>query len=72
MNGHFDWREFLILFSSWFICWSFSWYYYSNGTLVGTSGEISFPNISARDLNASLCEFPSVTSGLEGAVYFSA
>ena len=44
----------------------FSWYAPLIGTLRGNAGEIDFPNISDRDINASLCEFPSVTSGKLG------
>ena len=65
VNG-FDWDKYFILVDSWFTCWSFSWYAPLTGTLGGAAGEVSFPNISARDFNASLCEFPSLTSGLAG------
>ena len=56
----------LIRFYSWFTCWIFSWCNPLTGTIRGTAGEVDFPNISARDLNASLCEFPSVNIDLTG------
>ena len=34
--------------------------------LGGTSGEVDFPNIPARDINASLFVFHSVTKSLAG------
>ena len=34
--------------------------------LGGTDVDVSFTNIWSRNLNASLCEFPSVTSGISG------
>ena len=67
MNGRFNWYEFLIWFYYWFICWSLSWYSPSTGAPGGSVGEVDFPNISAREINASLCSFTSVTSGLSGA-----
>ena len=36
-------------------------------TLGSLSGEVALSNIFARAINASFCEFPSVTSGLSGA-----
>ena len=50
------------LVSSWFTCWSFSWYSPLTGTLRGTSREVAFTNMSAIYLNASLCGFPSSPS----------
>ena len=41
-------------------------------TLIGISGEVNLSNIFARGINASLCAFTSVTSGLAGAKIFSA
>ena len=35
------------------------------GTLGVTAAEVDVPNISDRYINASLCEFLSVTSGIE-------
>ena len=57
----------LIWSSSWFTCWSFSWYSPLTGTLRCTAGDIAFPNISARYLNAHFFEFTIITSGLSGA-----
>ena len=37
------------------------------GTLGGTAGGIAFLDISIRDINKSLCEFPCVTIGISGA-----
>ena len=65
--GQFDWGEILIWVYYWFTCWNFYWHAPLTVTLGGTAGEVAFPNISARDLNYSLCEFPSVTSSLAGA-----
>ena len=56
MNGRFDWYEFLIMI----------------GTLRGTAGDFYFPIILERDLNAYLCTFPIVTSGMEVAALCSA
>ena len=55
----------------WFTFWSFYWYAPLNGTLRGTYGEVAFPNISARDINDYFCAFPSVTSAMSGAIFFS-
>ena len=60
---------FLIVF---FACWSFSGYASSIGTLGGTAGEVGFPNIYARYINASFCTFTSVNIGLAGAGFFIA
>ena len=68
----FDWDEFFIWVISWFICWSFSWYAPLTGTLRGTAAGVYFLNISARDISASLCAFPSLTIGLAGAGLYSA
>ena len=66
LNGCFSWYGFLIWFYSWFTCWSFSWYVPYTGTLVGTSGKVDFQKSSDKDINASLCAFPIVASGLAG------
>ena len=50
----------------------FSWTTYLTGTLGGTSGGLEFLNIFARVPNASLCPFPSLTSGLAGDIFWSA
>ena len=50
----------------------FSWYTPLTGSLGGTSGEVSFPNISARDINSFLCDFTSVPSGMAGYILCSA
>ena len=55
-----------------FTCWSSYGYVSSIGNLRGYAGGVAFPKIYARDINASLCEFPSVASGLAGAVFCSA
>ena len=60
---------FLIVF---FACWSFSGYASSIGTLGGSAGGISLPKTYYRDLNASLCKFPCMTSGLAGVGFCSA
>ena len=70
VNGRLGCYEFLICVSSWFTCWVFSWYAPLTGTLEGTSGGGSFPNISDRDINYSLWKFPSLTSGMSGAGLF--
>ena len=46
-------------------------YAYLIATLRGTAGDVAFTNISARDINYSMCEFPSVTSGLKCAGFCS-
>ena len=71
-NERFNWYGFIIWFYSLFTCWSFSWYPPSTGTIGGTSGEVAFTNISARDLNDSLCEFTIMTSMLAGSGFCSA
>ena len=58
--------SFLLNFS-WFVYWSFSGYASSIGILRGSAGEVSFAKIFTRDLNASFCEIPNVTSGLSNA-----
>ena len=71
-----DWKiylvGFLIGFFYWLSYWSFSGYPYLIGTLGGFSGAFNFPKICSMDLNYSLCAFPSVTSGMIGAGFFSA
>ena len=63
----FDWDELFIWVLSWFNCWSFSWYAPLTGTLGGTTGGVDFLNISDRDINDYLCDFPSLASGIDGA-----
>ena len=63
----FYWDAFFTWVYYWLTCWSFYWYAPLTGNIGGTAGEVAFPNISTRDLNDSLCEFPSVTSGIYGA-----
>ena len=48
------------------------WCYSGCITLGGLSGEVDLSKIFSRYLNASLCSFPSVTSGVSGAVFCSA
>ena len=48
------------------------WCCYGCTTLIGLSGEVAFSEKIDRDLNESLCEFLSVTSGLERAGFCSA
>ena len=48
------------------------WCCYGYTTFRGLGGEVTSSKISARDINASLCVFPSVTSGLAGAEFFIA
>ena len=67
MNGRFNWYEFLTCFSSWFNCWSFSWYAPLTVTLGGPASEVVFTNISARYINDSFFAYTSVNSVLEGA-----
>ena len=65
MNG-FDLYSFLVhLFE-------FSWYTPMTGALGSTAGEVSFPNISVRDLNVSFCTFHIVNIRLSGAGLCSA
>ena len=71
MNG-FDWDEYLIWVISWFTSWSFSWNAPLIGTLGGTAGGVAFLNISARDINDSLCSFTSLNSGISGSGFYSA
>ena len=71
VNG-FDWDAYLIWVISWFTSWSFSWNSPLIGTLRGTAGGIAFLNISARDINTSLCELTILTSGISGAGFYSA
>ena len=66
VNG-FDWDAIFIWVLFWFTCWSFYWNYLLTGTLGGTVGFFYFLNIYARILDATLCQFPSLTSGLAGA-----
>ena len=68
----FDWDALLIWVLSWFTCWIFYWYAPLTGTLGGTAGGVDFLDISARDLNSSLCAFPSLASGLADAGFCSA
>ena len=42
------------------------------GTLEGTDGGVAVLNISARDINVSLCGFLNFSSGLAGAGFCSA
>ena len=49
----------------------FSWSAPLPGTIGGNAGKVAFKNIYARYLNASLCAFTSLTSGLDGAVLYS-
>ena len=72
VNCSFDCYEFLIWVYSWFTCWRFSWYASMTSTLGGTSEEVVFPHIFARDINAYVCELTSVTSGLAGSGFYSA
>ena len=44
----------IIGFFSWFTCWSFSRYASSIGKIGGSAGEVAFPIISSRDINAPL------------------
>ena len=69
-----DWTLYWVIFFFVFLltCWSFSRFTSLIFTLVGPSGEVDFPKISARYLNDSLCAFPSVTSGLKGGGFCSA
>ena len=69
--GLFTWYDYLVFFN-WFACWSFSRYVSSIGALRGSAGGVAFPIKSAMDINASLCKFTSVTSGMAGAGFFSA
>ena len=46
------------------------WCCYGYTILGGLDGEVSFLIIFSRDINASLCVFTSVTSGLAGAEFF--
>ena len=48
------------------------WFCYGCNTLGGLSGEVPLSNMFTKDINASLCEFTSVTSGLAGSVFYSA
>ena len=66
LNG-FYWNEFFIWVISLFTCWRFSCYAPLTGTLRGTAGGVAFLNISDRYPNASLCEFLSMTSGIDSA-----
>ena len=63
----FYWGAFFIRDISLFTCWSFYSYVSLTVTLEGTDVGVAFLNISARDLNASLCAYPGLTSGLSGA-----
>ena len=72
VNGPLDWYEFFIWVYYWFTCWIFYWYAPLTVTLIGIYGEVAFTNVSARDLNDYLCEFPSVISGMEVAGLCSA
>ena len=63
--GPFTWCYFFIFLL--FTCWSFSGYASSIGTIRGTSGEVDFPKICARNINAYLCEFTSLTNRVTGA-----
>ena len=64
--------EFLSWNISWFTYLGFSWTTSLIGTLRGIAGGMDFLNISARVLNASLCPFPSLASGISGAGFCSA
>ena len=66
VNG-FYLDEFFIWVLSWFTRWRFTWYAHLTGTLGGIAGEVAFMNIPSRDINASLCAFTSVSSGLAGS-----
>ena len=67
MANVFDWDTIFIRVLSWFTFWSLSWNTYLTVTLGGTDGGFAFLNISARVLNASVCTFPILNSGLAGA-----
>ena len=63
VNG-FDWDDIFIWVLSWFTCCSFYCNAPLTGTLGGTAGGLAFMNISASVLNALLCIFPILTSGI--------
>ena len=60
----FDWDTLFIWDLSWFNYLSFFWTTHLTVTLRGTGEGMAFLNISARVLNASLCPFSDLTSGL--------
>ena len=71
MNG-FEWDKMFVWVVYWFTFWNFSGYAPLTSTLGGTAGGVCFLNISDRVLNASLCEFPILTSEIAGAGLCSA
>ena len=44
----------------------FSWFVSLIGTFRGIAGEVSFTNVSARDINISFYVSPNVTSAIAG------
>ena len=71
-----DWMLYLVVFLigffAWFTCWIFYGYASFIGTLIFSAREVDLPESSARDINASLFVYPSVTSVLEGSGFCSA
>ena len=70
--GIFALNALLSRYFYWLTSLGLSWTTSLTETLRGTSGRFSFLNISYRVLNASLCTFPILTSGLVGSGFYSA
>ena len=68
----FDWDIIFIWALSWFTSYIFSWTTSLTGTVRGNAEVFSFLNIYVRLLNASLCQFYILTSGLAGSGFCSA